>query len=122
MNELIEMANFNWKLWGKTLLAAVAGAVLNSLATSGTIFARGGSVSWKDIAAGAGAAALTTVIGYLRKSPLASSVTTFDDSERIPPSRMDWTNRLPMRFDSGYVGIGNPSNSEQSDEPPKDAK
>lgn len=71
------MNKFNWKVWGQTLLAAVGGAVLNSFATSGSIYARGGSLTWKDVAAGAVAAAASTVIAFLRRSPLPS-VVAFD--------------------------------------------
>jgi hypothetical protein len=73
------MQNFNWKLWGKGLLAATLGAAINSLATTGGLALSGAPISLKSIGIGAASAALTTVVGYLKKSPLGAAT---EDSAR----------------------------------------
>lgn len=66
------MNGFDWKTWGKGALAGVIGAAVNSLATTGTLILSGTSVSLKMVGIAAGSAALTTLIGYLKRSPLGA--------------------------------------------------
>ncbi len=73
------MSDFDWKLWGKSFLVALAGAVVSSLLTSATYALSGTPITLKAVGVSAASAALPTVIAYFKKSPLASAAEQAQD-------------------------------------------
>ncbi|HEU0184896.1 MAG TPA: hypothetical protein VFS27_06240 [Blastocatellia bacterium] len=76
------MGSFDWKSWGKGLLAAITGAAVNSVVTTTALTLTGTPVGLKTIGVAAGGAALTTVVAYLKQSPLGVSQVAFDPTKK----------------------------------------
>ena len=70
------MNSFNWKLLGKSLLVAVAGGAVTSVVTAAVGWLIGAPVTMKNIGGTAVGSAITTVVAYVKQSPLAPLTAT----------------------------------------------